>query len=346
MAIDTRISYVYIDPLNFILEWQGYTEDFDSAVISIADKIAEQYDLRTVNKSENYFLDTSLMITSLSGGVDANGIFDVINDGNTPPPNFNVLLDSQFTFKTDGLLGRLVVSDGADVGLGNFNVFADNGNGTLLQGLNSGASEYALKIRNGLGLDLSRFRNSGRVDLAANGAQVYMGNQSGNYALQSLNSLKQFSNTATYSGIHADRNGNGISMRGSTVTRQLISSTGTMVFQTDWNNNINSAATYAGHITAGTQLWGFGLANELIAPLARIHSRGAGNDILSKSIMATNTDDVENFSVTDNGDIAIPNVRVYLDIVTAQADATLPIGALYRTTVGGPPADSVIRIKV
>ncbi len=52
MPINKRISYIYLDPDNTSLEWQGYTEDFDSAVTSVADKIAEQVDLRTVNSSE------------------------------------------------------------------------------------------------------------------------------------------------------------------------------------------------------------------------------------------------------------------------------------------------------
>ena len=47
-----RISYIYLDPTNTVLEWQGYTEDFDPNVITVADKIAEQVDLRTVTSSE------------------------------------------------------------------------------------------------------------------------------------------------------------------------------------------------------------------------------------------------------------------------------------------------------
>lgn len=52
-----RISYIYHDPDNTSVYWQGYTEDFDPAVISIADKIAEQVDLRTAGgslKEEDY----------------------------------------------------------------------------------------------------------------------------------------------------------------------------------------------------------------------------------------------------------------------------------------------------
>ncbi len=49
------ISYIFHDPDNTSVYWQGYTEEFDPAVISIADKIAEAVDLRAAGrKREDY----------------------------------------------------------------------------------------------------------------------------------------------------------------------------------------------------------------------------------------------------------------------------------------------------
>ena len=60
-----------------------------------------------------------------------------------------------------------------------FRVLATNGNGSYIDGSSSNASAYALKIRNFDGVstysEISRFRNSGLVELALNGAQTIMG---------------------------------------------------------------------------------------------------------------------------------------------------------------------------
>lgn len=52
MPIDRRLSYIFLDPVNTLQKWQGETIDFDSAVTSVSDKIAEQVDLRTVGSSQ------------------------------------------------------------------------------------------------------------------------------------------------------------------------------------------------------------------------------------------------------------------------------------------------------
>ena len=63
MALDKKISYIFNDPADTSEHWQGFEQDFDSAVISVADKMAEQVDLRTVHKKEGDI--KFIMITDL-----------------------------------------------------------------------------------------------------------------------------------------------------------------------------------------------------------------------------------------------------------------------------------------
>lgn len=86
MALKT-ISYIFHDPDNTSINWQGYTEQFDDAVISIADKIAEEYDKRCSGKTpegnlraQRYFLDESLIISDDSGGGSSINIFNTSAD--------------------------------------------------------------------------------------------------------------------------------------------------------------------------------------------------------------------------------------------------------------------------
>jgi hypothetical protein len=99
MALKT-ISYSYHDPDNTLPYWQGYTEIFDDTVISVADKIAEEYDKRTAGKTaegrlkaERYFFDDSLMIIdNAGGGGDGNGIYS--GSGLVPSATVSTLTDS------------------------------------------------------------------------------------------------------------------------------------------------------------------------------------------------------------------------------------------------------------
>lgn len=53
MAIQ-RISYIFHDTSMTEDYWEGYTEDFDDTVISIADKMALEVDKRTVQESDGF----------------------------------------------------------------------------------------------------------------------------------------------------------------------------------------------------------------------------------------------------------------------------------------------------
>ena len=50
-----KISYIYHDPSNTIVYWQGFTQVFDDTVITVADKVAEQRDLRTMGGNSTSF---------------------------------------------------------------------------------------------------------------------------------------------------------------------------------------------------------------------------------------------------------------------------------------------------
>jgi len=72
MALKT-ISYIYHDPDNTTPYWISYTEQFDDTVISVADKIAVEYNKRTAGKTaqgrlktQRYFFDDSLIISDSS----------------------------------------------------------------------------------------------------------------------------------------------------------------------------------------------------------------------------------------------------------------------------------------
>lgn len=72
------ISYIYHDPDNTSVYWQGFTQQFDDTIITVADKIAEQYNLRAAGqgKAQRYVFNQSLMISDVGGGVGAVNIYN------------------------------------------------------------------------------------------------------------------------------------------------------------------------------------------------------------------------------------------------------------------------------
>ena len=348
------IRYIYHDPDNTFPHWIGYEETFDDTVISIADKIAEQYDLRTSGlsangnfKSEHYWFNDSLSVVSATGGIDANGIFDNANNGSVTPSNFVAEIKDDFHFLTPLASDKISIGDTAFTPNGVLHVKANNGNGIYLDGVNSGASTYSLKLRDGNGLELNRFRNSGRVDLAVNGNVTYMGDQATNYASQSVQIFKQFSNTATYNGFVADRNGNKLGLRSTSGTRSHITSTGGMFFGVGWNGNEASGGGDADVVIGigkgvGIGL-GYGGANE--NPVERLKIRGKASGT-AKTMMLESLSLLENFSVVDNGQINIPRIPQYSSVALAQADAGLSIGSMWHLSLGGDSVMGVVRVKV
>lgn len=198
----------------------------------------------------------------------------------------------------------------------------------------------------------TKFSVSAPCDLATAGGITTIGNGTTNYFKQTTNYSEQFSSTATFAGFHSNRNGNGIAMRGSSVTRQTISSTGTMVFQTNWDNNFNSNGTYAMHITTG-QLVGVGLSSELVVPSAKLHVRGVGNDNTANAFFVSNSDDTQLFKIRNDGSSIFgtgnPDASALLELVSttqgfrimnmtgAQAVAITAVNGLviYATSTSG-----------
>ena len=66
MALDKKISYIFLDyPADTLPHWQGYDEDFDSALITVADKTALEIDKRTGDLTESKGLIKFIIITDL-----------------------------------------------------------------------------------------------------------------------------------------------------------------------------------------------------------------------------------------------------------------------------------------
>lgn len=256
------ISYIYHDPNNTAVGWIGYTEVFDDAVISVADKIAEQYQLRAagLGKAERYFFEASLNIFDDGGAaVDLNGLFDIANDGGTIPSGMDANLTDFLNFVTTPTGGFLVGDSTAPIGT--FQVNAQNGNGTVLRARSTSNSEYIARMQDVNGLEHNRFRASGRVDLAAQGnTPVTIGGGSGSFS-----QFHQFSPT---------------------------------------NSNSNLS----------------------------IHTIESATKVC--------------LDIKANGKLIAAFIPVYLNVASAQADGSLQIGAMYRTTSGGANPDSQVRIKI
>lgn len=92
--------------------------------------------------------------------------------------------------------------------------------------------------------------NLNRVELAMNGGSTTMGTAN-NYLQQNVQMTTQFSNSALYTGFHANRNGGGIAMRARS-TAQYIDSVDDMIFGTAWNNDANSGGSTEAMRIGGT----------------------------------------------------------------------------------------------
>jgi hypothetical protein len=130
-----------------------------------------------------------------------------------------------------------------------FRVLATNGFGTYIDGDSVSASEYALKIRNFDGVstftELSRFRNSGKVELALNGTETTMGDTASHWFSQLTTFAKQNTSLGTHTGFEAV-NTTGVS--GTTQIRidaykfdlGIIESNKALTLSAGWNGLVNS----------------------------------------------------------------------------------------------------------
>ena len=209
---------------------------------------------------------------------DGNGIY---GGSGTTPSNTNVTVTDSLQFITAGAADRVQIGPVGFTGLNNFHHRSSNGNGAHFDGNSQSASAYAVKIRNFDGIatytTTSQFRNSGRVDLAMTGGATYMGAQGTNYALQSVNTFKQESTTATRTGFIANRvtagAGGQIAMRGVSADYTDIVSTGNLIIAAGWNGNFNSGSSPLANsilINAGSGHVGLNVAAAGTNPASRL----------------------------------------------------------------------------
>ncbi len=102
--------------------------------------------------------------------------------------------------------------------------------------IKGGVGDDLMLIEDAVGVDFFEIESTGITRINKNGKQTYIGDLV-NYFYQYQNISTQYSSSATYTGFHSNRDGSGISMRGTSVDRQHIDSTGDMVLGVDWDNN-------------------------------------------------------------------------------------------------------------
>lgn len=165
-------------------------------------------------------------------------------------------------------------------------------------------SNHTLKVRNQT-TELISVRDDGYTEFTKNGAEAIFGNSS-NYLNHIGNRLIQFSNAATFTGFHADRNGTGISIRAASANNMsLVESTGTMAFSTGWNNNFNTNGNLAMLINGNSQDVGIGLPTNLTIPSARLHVRSTGTTESTTNQIWQNGTPTELARMTDSGGLCI-----------------------------------------
>jgi hypothetical protein len=159
-----------------------------------------------------------------------------------------------------------------------------------------------------IGTSLFKLTDStNRVDLATLGGITRMGTAN-NYLEQNTQITTQFSSTASYTGFHANRNGNGIRMVSGSTNRSHIESTGSMFFHTGWGNNPTTSPTAAPVMVIGVSKGvgiglGYGGANE--NPVESLKVRGKGNTTATTLMRLESVSAVTRLVVLDNGDTAI-----------------------------------------
>lgn len=274
------------DPLILLASTQSGSPTLDSGLMIkrgtgitqsfIWDESLDEFAVISTNDSHNTQGNVGIV------GYSKLRVGDFITEGSTII-NTSSSTSGDFVVKTatyadfffiDASTDRLGIGGAATLGFVDIANKIDNG--SVIRASNTNASAYTLRMVNTDGtVTNSSFRNSGRVDLAQNGAVTYMGNQTSNYLLQSAQITTQFSNVSSFTGFHANRNGTGIALRGSSANgNSYISSTGRMWFDTGWNNNPSSNVGIIAMVIDASQNVGIGLATNLTDADARLHVIG------------------------------------------------------------------------
>lgn len=205
-----------------------------------------------------------------------------------------------------------------------------------IHGSTTGTSNSSFKVRN-LTTELINVRDDGYTEFTKNGAQSIFGDQSSNYLTHIQNRLIQFSNSATYTGFHADRNGTGIALRATSANDiSLIDSTGTMTFSTGWDDNFNTSGTLAMLIDGDNQRVGIGLPTNLTVPEAKLHVRGTGTTNTGSALLIDNSNGTDLLRITNDGlsmfNTTNPTSPFAGVVQTIHAESTVTDPTVYAST--------------
>lgn len=167
-------------------------------------------------------------------------------------------------------------------------------------------TSYSLKLKSSANTETTSIRNDGYTELNKLGIGVIMGDQTTNYLQHIQNRLEQFSNSASYTGFHANRNGTGISLRSASANNiSLVESTGTMTFSTNWDNNFNNIGTLAMLINGDNQYVGIGMPTNLTIPGAKLNVRGSGTTGDGSAFLVEDSAGTDLLHVSNDGHIGI-----------------------------------------
>ncbi len=299
---NTGANNIVVDNTQFVVYNSG---DFSTS-----------FGTNTLTDNRVILLPNSSGTVALTSQITGNGIFDNSNNGASTPTAFNVGITNTLTFGSDLLF---LNETSKRVGFNNaspessFHIKAYDNLGTYIDGNDDVSSNrYILSLRNSIGTVYSRFNNRGDTELSMNGRNTYMGDISSNYLHQSVQTTTQFSNTATYTGFHANRDGSGISMRAHVAGRQYIDSTGDMIFGTGWNNNAGGTtgveAMRIGGTTQNVSIGSTTITGQ------RFLVRGEGSTSATTLVRFESLDNSDRFIQNDEGQIGTGvNINGYIN---------------------------------
>ena len=164
---------------------------------------------------------------------------------------------SIYTADSDLLSNRIVNQDGktlffneGDFGIDSINkgfIYEDL---TRRIGIGTDSPDSSIHIKGQSGDDLlhiedstsallHEFQDDGQVFLCKNGEKFQTGLTT-NYLRAEVQTTTQFSSTATYTGFHVNRNGQGVAIRAQSTGMNHIDFTGELRFNNNWNNNAHA----------------------------------------------------------------------------------------------------------
>lgn len=176
--------------------------------------------------------------------------------------------------------------------------------GAIIEGFNSSAGNYGLRIYNsGQSIMSAAFHNNGDVELASMGGTTTMGTDT-NYLKQTFNYTKQFTNTSTSTDLIASNDTNSlnvnIGLSANKFGKSIIKSTHFLAFEMQWNGTEGAGGIErmrlndAGNLSIGFQNSG----------TARLHVRGVGSTSSTIGLLFEDVAGNDRYVLADNGQTA------------------------------------------